>query len=278
MLRGCFLLFLLTGCDGSGTTWLGEELLGSGGSSAGSDSASGGQAAGSGGEAGETGLFFQRYEAESVANTLTYAVQLVDDNYVSCSVDGVREGAECTSGGKAVRQTLGRSPCEPPTDPASYDGCQNLGGGIAFNEVRVPDDAMYDVTWWYHCGEDPRAPGRANVYGDTTCGGLDYETGEGTGCRSHLIDVNGAAVSATIDGQPALYFHFPCYVTTWSVLHGATTRLPLKAGANTIYIHAPAAPTLDAADIDAIDVQTAGGGVAPSPLWPKLVTPVLSGN
>ncbi len=33
-----------------------------------------------------------------------------------------------------------------------------------------------------------------------------------------------------------------------------TTALPLKAGSNVIYIHAPGATTLDAADIDAINV------------------------
>jgi hypothetical protein len=52
----------------------------------------------------------------------------------------------------------------------------------------------------------------------------------------------------------------------------------LKAGTNTIYIHAPGAPTLDAADIDALDVQASGHGIAAPPAWPKLVTPVVAGN
>lgn len=257
---------LLSGCGAGGTTWLGEEL-----------NADGGSPSNAGGAPADAEELFERHEAESPLNTLVYPVQIVDDNYVACPVDGVAEGAECTSGGKAIRQTLGRSPCQPPTDAASYDECQDLGGGISFNEVSVPADGLYDVTWWYHCGEDPRMLGHANVYGDTECGGLDYQTGEGTGCRSHLIRVNGVLMSKTIDGQVASYFHFPCYVTTWSMLHGATTRLPLKAGANTISIHAPAARTLDAVDIDAMDVQSEGRGIAPPPLWPKLVSPVVSG-
>lgn len=67
------------------------------------------------------------------------------------------------------------------------------------------------------------------------------------------------------------------YTAPWSILHGATTALPLKAGKNTIYYHAPGATTLDAADLDAIDVQAPGHGTAPAAAWPKLVTPVVSG-
>ncbi len=254
----CMTALLLAGCGRGGTTWLGEQP-------------------GTGGEAGADETFFERFEAEASVNELTFEVQLVDDGFVACPADGVREGAECTSGGTAIRRILGRSPCEPPNDPLSSDNCKDLGGGVEFKDVTVPATASYDVTWWYHCGEDPLMPGRADGAGDTSCGGLDYETGEGTGCRPHLIDVNGVPVSTEIDGEAALYFHFPCYVTSWSVLHGATTRLALRAGANSIYIHAPPARTLNAADIDAMDVQALGQGVAPAPLWPQLVTPVLSG-
>jgi hypothetical protein len=140
----------------------------------------------------------------------------------------------------------------------------------------VPADGTYDVTWWYHCGQD--TPGHADVFGDTKCGGLNYNTGAGSGCRPHLIDVNGVPMSSVVGGKTALYYQFPCYPVAWSILHGATTALPLRAGANTIYIHAPGAPTLDAADIDALDVQASGHGTAPSPQWPKLVTPVVTGN
>ena len=218
-----------------------------------------------------------RYEAESPLNTLSYPVEgIVTEGDTACPAGGVREGAVCASGGKIVNQILGRSPCQPPTSTTSNTGCQNKGGGILFNAVTVPADATYDVTWWYHCGQD--TPGHADVFGDTRCGGLNYGTGVGSGCRPHLIDVNAVPMSAVVDGKTALYYQFPCYPGSWSILHGATTALPLKAGTNSIYIHAPGAPTLDAADIDALDVQAMGHGTAPPPQWPKLVTPVVTGN
>jgi hypothetical protein len=234
---------------------------------------------GAGGAGGDSvpADFFMRYEAESSLNTLTYPVEVVTtEGDTACPANGVKEGANCASGGKVVAQILGRSPCDPPTSTTSYTNCQDKGGGVQFNAITVPVAGNYDVTWWYHCGPD--TPGHADVYGDTRCGGLNYNTGTGTGCRPHLIDVNGVPISSTVGGQTALHFQFPCYTTPWSTLHGATTSLPLKAGVNTIYIHAPGATTLDAADMDAIDVQPNGKGVAPAPLWPKLVTPVVSGS
>jgi hypothetical protein len=222
--------------------------------------------------------FFVRYEAESPLNTLTYPVEvLTTEGATACPADGVKEGADCASGGEVVAQILGRSPCDPPTSTTSYTNCLNKGGGIQFNAVTVPATGNYDVTWWYHCGPHTTG-GAADVYGDTNCGGINYNTGAGTGCRPHLIDVNGVPMSSTVGGQTALYYHFPCYTAPWSTVHGATTSLPLQAGSNTIYIHAPGATTLVAADIDALDVQPDGMGVAPAPLWPKLVTPVVSEN
>jgi hypothetical protein len=232
---------------------------------------------GAAGGSTEPTTFFARYEAESALNTLTYPVErIATEGDTACPANGVKEGAVCASGGKVVAQILGRSPCNPPTSTSSYDGCQDKGGGVQFNQVMVPEDGTYDVTWWYHCGPD--TPGHADVFGDAKCGGLDYGTGAGTGCRPHLIDVNGVSMSSTVAGKTALYYQFPCYTAPWSTLHGATTALPLKAGANTIYIHAPGATTLDAVDVDALDVQAAGHGSAPSPLWPKLVTPVVAPN
>jgi hypothetical protein len=232
---------------------------------------------GSGGGSGVPASFFARYEAEAATNVLTYPVERIGtEGDAACPPGGVKEGASCASGGKVVTQILGRSPCNPPSSTTSYDQCQNQGGGVEFEDVTVPVDGTYDVTWWYHCGPD--RPGHADVYGDTNCGGLDYGTGPGTGCRPHLIDVNGTPMSAILAGKTARYYQFPCYAAPWSVLHGATTALPLKAGSNRIYIHAPGATTLDAVDLDAIDVAAEGHGIAPSPLWPKLVTPVVSGN
>jgi hypothetical protein len=271
-----------SGTGGSGTGGSGTGGSSTGGSSTGGSSAgAGGDATGASGSSGQAGSsqvptnFFMRYEAESPSNTLTYPVEGVVTG-ATCPTDGVKEGAECASGGKLVDQILGRSPCDPPTSTTSSTDCQNKGGGIVFNEVTVPVSGTYDVTWWYHCGEE--TPGQADVFGDTTCGGLDYKTGAGSGCRPHMIDVNGAAMSSMVNGKTALYYQFPCYPGSWSTLHGATTALPLKAGMNTIYIHAPGASTLDAADVDALDVQPEGRGTAPPPLWPKLVTPVVSGS
>jgi len=265
------------GSGGSNVSGMGGSSgAGAGGTGAGGTS-DGGASDGADGGSNVPADFFARYEAESPLNTLTYPVEgVVTEGDTPCPSGGVKEGAQCASGGKVVNQILGRSPCQPPTSTTSNSQCQDKGGGIQFNQVTVPADGTYDVTWWYHCGED--RPGHADVFGDTNCGGLNYNTGAGSGCRPHLIDVNGVPMSAIVGGKTALYYQFPCYPVSWSILHGATTALPLKAGSNTIYIHAPGAPTLDAADFDALDVQASGHGTAPPPQWPKLVTPVVTGN
>jgi hypothetical protein len=265
------------GGSNGGAAGLNAGGASAGGSNGGAAGVSAGGASATAGGSGVSANFFMRYEAESALNTLTYPVEGVGaEGAPPCAADGVKEGADCASGGKVVNQILGRSPCTPPTSTTSYDQCQDKGGGVQFNDVTVPADGIYDVTWWYHCGQDK--PGHADVYGDTKCGGLNYNTGTGSGCRPHLIDVDGVAMSSTVGGEEARYYQFPCYPVSWSILHGATTALPLKAGSNTIYIHAPGATTLDAVDVDAIDVQAEGHGTAPPPLWPKLVTPVVAPN
>ena len=213
------------------------------------------------------------YEAEAVPpNVLTHAatVSHTDEGQNrACPVDtrpglsaveahGVTEGANCASAGGMVVNILGRSPCNPET-PSSYTNCQNLGAGVEFHDVTVPKDGTYDVTWWYHCGLDDH-------YGDTTCGGVRYSVG--SSCRPHLIDVNGVPISS----GGAKYYQFPCYPTAWSYIHAATTALPLTAGSNVIYIHAPGATTLDAVDVDAINVLPQGKGA------PPVATPVMTGN
>jgi hypothetical protein len=214
------------------------------------------------------------YEAEAVPpNMLTNAATVSDTDEGqnrACVLDtraglsqveahGVTEGADCASAGGMVVNILGRSPCNPET-PSSYSNCQNLGAGVEFHGVTVPADGTYDVTWWYHCGLDDH-------YGDTKCGGVKYSVG--SSCRPHLIDVNGVPISSNAGAK---YYQFPCYPTAWSLIHAATTALPLKAGSNTIYIHAPGATTLDAADIDAINVLPAGKGA------PPLATPMATGD
>jgi hypothetical protein len=233
--------------------------------------------------------FFMRYEAESSANVLTYPVEgIATDGSEPClgtpgtSSDGVKEGASCASGGHVVNQILGRSPCTPPTSTTSYTDCGNLGGGVTFNGVTVPVDGSYNVTFWYHSGG-------SDTYGDSHCGGVNYYTAPASAgpqlCRPHMIAVNGVQMSTMINGQTAVYYEFPAYASGWNIVHGAVTTLPLKAGANTIYIKAPGFTTSDAADIDALDVQPSSGPGTPlfqtsgqggPPTLPiGLVTPVV---
>jgi hypothetical protein len=184
-----------------------------------------------------------------------------------------------------VNQILGRSPCTPPTSTTSYTDCGDKGGGVTFNEVTVPADGTYDVTFWYHSGQE--TPGHADTYGDVNCGGLNYDTGVGSGCRPHLIYVNGAQMSSTVGGQNAVYYEFPAYPDSWSIVHGAVMVLPLTAGTNSIYIKAPGFTMSDAADIDALDVQPSGQGAplfetsgkgGPPVLPIGLITPVVNWN
>jgi hypothetical protein len=217
--------------------------------------------------------FRLRYEAEAVPpNVLTLSA--IADNTcfgtnLTCPADGVREGANCCSGGGVITEILGRVPCSgPPGSDAGDTDCKDTGAGVEFHDVTVPADGTYDVTWWYHCGANSDGD-TANTFEDTKCGGLHYTVG--MGCRPQLIDVNGVPMSGTVDAQVALIYQFPCYVSAWSVVHGATTALPLKRGSNILYFHAPHEMTLDASDIDAIDVLPYGQGVQPR------VTPVVSG-
>jgi len=209
----------------------------------------------------------RRYEAEATPPTVLTESAIADLTCFGtsqvCPADGVKEGADCCSGGGVVTGILGRVPCSgPPGSAGDYVDCLMVGGGVEFRDVTVASTGTYDVTWWYHCGEN-------NSYGDTACGGLHYAVG--SSCRPHLIDVNGVPVSAETDGQAALIYQFPCYAGAWSIVHGVTTALPLLAGQNTVLIHAPHELDLDSADIDAIDVQALGQGPQP------LVTPVVSG-
>jgi hypothetical protein len=208
-----------------------------------------------------------RYEAEAVPPNALIQSALADrtcfGTNLTCPTDGVTEGANCCSGGGEVTEILGRVPCSgPPGSAEDFNDCQTIGGGVEFQNVTVPADGTYDVTWWYHCGEN-------NGYGDTSCGGVHYLVG--SSCRPQLIDVNGVPMSSTVGGQTALVYQLPCYPGAWSILHGATTALPLKAGPNVVFFHAPHAINLDAADVDAIDVLPQGQGT------PPLVTPVVSG-
>jgi hypothetical protein len=245
-------------------------------------------------EGGAPEGFFVRYEAESPLNTLTYFAEVQDNDYglnATCpgtpgtSSDGVKEGAICASSGKIVVQLLGRSPCTSLYG-SPYVGCKDLGAGVQFNAVTVPDDGTYDVTFWYHSGEGKTA-GQADTFGDSQCGGVNYDTGPGSGCRPCMIAVNGVQMSGTVGGQDAVYYEFPAYGDSFTILHGAVAALPLKAGSNTIALKAPGFMTSDAPDIDALDVQPSGlgapvfqkSGAGGAPTLPiGLITPVVYWN
>ncbi|MDP9149834.1 MAG: hypothetical protein M3O36_07860, partial [Myxococcota bacterium] len=233
------------------------------------DGASSGVAEGSVVSAGDgsaaadvSATFAQRYEAEAVPPNALIQSAVADHTCygtgTTCPAGPLKEGASCCSGGGEVKQLLGRVPCAPK----DYQNCQKIGAGVEFHAVTVPADGTYDVTWWYHCGLN-------DFFGDKACGGVHYSVG--TSCRPHLIDVNGAPMSSSVGGQTALFFQFPCYPGAWSILHASTTALPLKAGANVITLHAPHEITLDAVDLDALEVLPKGMGA------PPLVTPVVSG-
>jgi len=120
------------------------------------------------------------------------------------------------------------------------------GGFVQFNTVTVPADGMYDLTWYYKCGNNDN-------YGDQHCGGQTNPPTTASGCRPHQITVNGMEMPGT--------YHFPCFPGAWIETHVATTPVPLKAGImNTIKIW-PA--QRDSANIDALWVQPAGKGLKP---------------
>jgi hypothetical protein len=243
------------GTNGAGGTTGGMSGTGIDSGVAGT-SAPGSGGAGMGGGGGAPSSFDAWYEAEAVPPNVLIngANKIMCDsggqyNEMTCTHDQVMEGAVCCSEGGLVANLLGKAD-------------NNAGGGVEFHNISVPSDAMYSVTWWYHCGSK-------DTFGDANCGGLRYSVPNYAGCRPHLIDVNGTTVSSTVNGAVAPFFQFPCYSTAWAVIHAATTDLPLKAGNNVIFIHPPHVANLDSADIDAIHVTAMGQGTGVA------VTPVV---
>jgi hypothetical protein len=198
---------------------------GAGGTSTGVDDAS----IGDGASVGDGGGLYEWYEAEAVPpNSLGNGASIVTCGAGACPTSApIKPGDACCSGGKKVGQILGRR-----------------GGFLQVNAVAAPKDGMYDVTWWYHCGENDN-------FGDTDCGGQPHTP---SGCRPHVFVVNGMQL-------PKVY-HFPCFPGSWGIIHAATVSLPLKAGStNTIRVFAPS--PRDAADMDAIAVVPPGQGEPP---------------
>jgi hypothetical protein len=168
------------------------------------------------------------YEAEAVPpNTLFGAtkVAMCGTAPPCASLDAIKEGVECCSGGKKLSQLLRGK------------------GGVVMNDITVPSDGTYDVTWWYHCGKNDN-------FGDPTCGGLPHTP---SGCRPHIMEINGAK-------QPKVS-EWPCFPGSWGQIHAVTTPIPFKAGKNSIRIYAT--PGRDAADLDALAVYPAGMGLKP---------------
>ena len=120
-------------------------------------------------------------------------------------------------------------------------------GELQFGAVMAPGDGMYDVTWWYYCG-------RNDNFGDKDCGGQTNPPTTPSGCRPHQFYVNGTLM-------PGAY-HFPCFNGMWNIVRAATVTMPLKAGANTIKMHAP--PPRDSVNVDAIELFPAGKGLSPT--------------
>jgi hypothetical protein len=168
------------------------------------------------------------YEAEAIPPNEKAARSEVHTTYTKCTTTPPKPGDACASGGGEVTWiTEGRQ------------------GWLQFNQVAAPSDGMYDVTWWYHCGNDDN-------FGDKHCGGQTNPPTTASGCRPHQIVVNGVELSGT--------YHFPCFPGAFLVIRAATTSLPLKAGMNTIKIYPK---QRDSADLDALQVQPPGKGIGP---------------
>jgi hypothetical protein len=168
------------------------------------------------------------YEAEAVPpNTLFGGtkVAMCGTAPPCTSVDAIKEGVECCSGGKKLSQLLRGK------------------GGVVVNDVAVPADGMYDVTWWYHCGKNDN-------FGDPNCGGLPHTP---SGCRPHVMEINGTKLGKVSE--------WPCFPGSWGEIHAVTTPLAFKAGKNSIRIYAT--PGRDAADLDALAIYPAGMGLKP---------------
>jgi hypothetical protein len=138
------------------------------------------------------------------------------------------------------------------------DSCCSGGGEVTWivaaktsdlqlNGITAPADGMYDVTFWYYCGNNDN-------FNDNDCGGqTNPPTMKPAGCRPHQFIVNGTTM-------PGAY-HFPCFGGAWSIVRTATVSMTLKAGPNTIRMHAP--PPRDCVNLDGIELYPPGKGQQP---------------
>jgi hypothetical protein len=191
---------------------------------------------------GEADLWF---ELESKDNTLYHVGSKTCAT--TCPTEP-KEAQDCCHGGGYVNSVLGPQ--------QSY---------IRVEKVTVPKDGDYDVTWWYHCGGNDNYHDHDCGVGKTPPAWMTYYTSPEPGCRPHIIHVNGTQV---VGAKGEQYFQFPCFGDNWGPIHATTTTLAFKAGDNTLQIGAPHIGDLDAADLDAVHVVTAGKGVPPKCVEP----------
>jgi hypothetical protein len=174
------------------------------------------------------------YEAESPNNTLIGAARHRPCMACASTAAEMPQGP-CCSGGQEVDNLLGH--------PA------NDLGALQWNGIAAPKDGLYNVDWWYFCGQ-------ADANGDMVCPWFG-KMGLGNtppGCRAAQFLVNGAPLH-TEDVQ------FPCFSTPWSIVHLTTIAMPLKAGnSNTIRVYHVGT---DAPDFDRIVVHDSTGPIGP---------------
>jgi hypothetical protein len=251
-----------TGASGSATGSSGTGGSGGDSSGAGTSGASGvtgaggtggtGGASGSGGSAGSGGgdvpdsggvAASGWYEAEAKPPNILYGRAVVSHCKNTCpSMSTIKPGDECCSGGGEVNWIVSGSKGPDPQPP---DG--RGGGELRWMNISAPADGMYDVTWWYHCGNNDN-------FGDKNCGGQTDPPTMPSGCRPHQIIVNGTEMPGT--------YHFPCFGGSWGIIRAATTTLPLKAGGDN-WVHVYATKPRDAADMDALQISPVGKGTPP---------------
>jgi hypothetical protein len=197
------------GADSSGSSSDGGGSEGAG--SAGGDGGDSGMAA-PGDDAGSDAAGHQvvvpggtSYEAEAKGNTLFGTARRAGCTACMSSAAEVPEGP-CCSGGGEVENIVGHPP--------------GAVGSFQFNGIAAPTDGIYDIDWWYFCGQ-------ADANGDMACPWVG-KMGLGNtppGCRPAQFLINGTPLQ-TADVQ------FPCFPTLWSIVHLKTIAMPLKAGSN----------------------------------------------
>jgi hypothetical protein len=190
------------------------------------------------------------YEAEAPENTLDNGTVRGPACKATCAA-APKAGQVCCVGGGWLKNMLG-------------GGGNGMGGGVTFPAVTVPTAGVYDVEWWYHCGD-------YDNWHDNTCGGPPYPdwllsvydpyAEPQPGCRPHLFTVNGQLADGADHSKP--YWQFPCFGSTWDILRVVTTPLYLAAGKNVVRIGAPHNRELDSVDLDAMHVVTPGKGASP---------------